>query len=183
MPDATTCATAGCGKPVQVREWCRRHYQAWYRSQKFVNVEQFWSLADRSAGPDGCWLWNGATKDTGYGVYRARNAHRVAYEIATGRDLGSLHIDHVCHTINCVNPEHLRPVTAKQNMENLSGAHRDSKTGVRGVKYASGAYRATVRHNGRDYNVGRFPTLEAAAEAVRLKRLELYTHNEVDRIA
>ena len=177
------CSTTGCDEPVQVREWCKRHYQAWYRSQKFVNVRQFWSLVDKSAGNESCWLWLGASNDHGYGVYRGRGAHRVAYEIANNAELGRLHVDHVCHQTKCVNPIHLRPVTHKQNMENLSGAHRDSSTGVRGVRYVSSAYRAEVQHNGQCYNVGRFSTLEEAAEAVRLKRLELYTHNDSDRIA
>ena len=114
------CSTTGCDEPVQVREWCKRHYQAWYRSQKFVNVRQFWSLVDKSAGNESCWLWLGASNDHGYGVYRGRGAHRVAYEIANNAELGRLHVDHVCHQTKCVNPIHLRPVTHKQNMENLA---------------------------------------------------------------
>jgi hypothetical protein len=77
----------------------------------------------------------------------------------------------------------LRVVTYKQNSENRNGAYATSGTGVRGVSWdkTRGLYRATVVHNYKQVQVGRYETLEEAAEAAKAKRLELFTHNIQDR--
>jgi len=152
-----------------------------------MNVEdRFWRKVDKSAGPDGCWLWMGG-KRNGYGQFRLDSrrvsAHRVAYELATGEQIGDLQIDHICHVPACVNPAHLRPVTSKQNHENRAGAQRDSRSGVRGVCWYKPLKRwqAQVCHNGKRTHVGYFTSLEAADAAVRAARCELFTHNDLDR--
>lgn len=70
----------------------------------------------------GCWLWVGATNRWGYGVFtvsRARSgqqAHRVSYELY-GRSIPvGLVLDHKCGQRCCVNPDHLEPVTQKENI-------------------------------------------------------------------
>ena len=85
--------------------------------------------------------------------------------------------------LRCVNPAHLRVATQKQNLENLRGARRRSKTGVRGVFWIEslGRYRAEVRHWGICHHVGCFDSINEAESAVIAKRLELFTHNDVDR--
>lgn len=95
-----------------------------------------------------------------------------------------LRVDHTCHNPPCVNPEHLRLVTNKQNAENLEGAHRGNKSGVRGVSWdkRTRSWQASVGHNYKSYFVGRFADLQEAAEAVRLKRNELHSHNDKDRV-
>lgn len=109
-------------------------------------------------------------------------AHRVAYELTFGEIPEGMQVDHRPNCAKrCVNPEHLRLVTQKQNRENLVGAYRSSKSGVRGVYRVGDRWRASVGHNGRKYNVGKFDTLEEAQEAVRLKRIQLHTHNDLDR--
>lgn len=92
-----------------------------------------------------------------------------------------LYVDHRCHNRGCVRPDHLRLATNKQNQENLSGPHQDSSSGVRGVSWEKGRWRACVVHDGHKINVGRFVTLDEAEAAVRAKRLELFTHNDLDR--
>ena len=65
--------------------------------------------------PNGCWLWPGAKTHTGYGLVvhdgRARQAHRVAYELHVGPVPGGLMLDHICYERACFNPAHLEPVT------------------------------------------------------------------------
>src|SRR5512139_1645314 len=151
-------------------------------------AERFWAKVDTSAGPYGCWLWTASTNPKGYGWFRyggkVRLAHRLLMEIITGEPLGRMQADHQ-HTCpkGCVNPMHLRLTTNKQNHENLAGANLNSKSGVRGVSLhkATGLWRGDVVHHGKQSNVGYFKTVEEASEAVRLKRLELHTHNNADR--
>jgi hypothetical protein len=45
-----------------------------------------------------------------------------------------------------------------------------------------GKYKGQVGHHGKVIYVGMFDTADEAAEAVRAKRLELHTHNDLDRL-
>jgi hypothetical protein len=155
--------------------------------------ERFWAKVDRN-GPiyadlgTQCWLWTGFIDIGGYGIFRldgiSRAAHRLSYEWSTGELLGSLLCDHRCHVHACVNPSHLRPATHKQNAEHRRGARRDSKSGVRGVFWdaSKGRWRAEVGHNNEVIRLGRFRTIEEAEAVVVAKRLELFTHNDADRM-
>lgn len=72
---------------------------------------------------NGCWRWMGSINQGGYGnmgvsVPRKRNvpAHRVGYELYKGPIPEGLQLDHLCRNRWCVNPEHLEPVTQKENI-------------------------------------------------------------------
>lgn len=150
--------------------------------------ERFWAKVDKTGD---CWLWTGATVKGIYGRFRVNEdtfalAHRFAYELAVGPIPEGMDIDHraTCSK-RCVRPDHLRPATRKQNLENLAGPYRTSKSGVRGVTWHKRRQRwdARVRHNGKQISVGRFKTIEEAEAAVVAKRIELFTHNDADREA
>ena len=151
-------------------------------------TERLWSRVDQSAGPEGCWLWTGAASAGGYGQIsingRVTYTHRFAYELSTGEPIpAGMYIDHICHNSRCCNPQHLRLATHKQNHEHRRGANRNSRSGVRGVRKMNGRWEARLMHNNKGIHVGYFDTAEKAGEAARLKRLELFTHNDVDRSA
>jgi hypothetical protein len=152
------------------------------------NEERFWSKVRVLNDQNDCWLWTAYTTKNGYGQLtinqRRHFAHRRSYELCVGPIPPGMHIDHICHTPACVNPRHLRLVTVKQNQENRRGAQRDSKSGVRGVWWRPdrNKWQAQVEHNGRVYTVGSYSSLEEAAAAVKAKRLELFTHNDADRL-
>lgn len=61
-----------------------------------------------------CWLWRGATRLSGVGVFKAetgglhREAHRLAYEWLVGPIPKGRPLRHRCGVPNCVNPSHLR---------------------------------------------------------------------------
>ena len=80
--------------------------------------ERFWQYVDKE-GPNGCWLWTGAKNPKGYGQFqfggRWGSAHRYAYQRFVGVIPQGLGIDHLCRVRNCVNYEHLEPVTTKEN--------------------------------------------------------------------
>lgn len=69
--------------------------------------------------PDGCWIWTAQVDYYGYGVFWKDNkrtkAHRFSYELYVGKIANDLVIDHICKQPSCVNPNHLEPVTIKEN--------------------------------------------------------------------
>lgn len=145
--------------------------------------ERFWQKVDKSGE---CWEWLGAKVSNGYGSFRHDGRHTYAHRYAAklagmGVEVGL--VDHTCHHRSCVNPAHLRVVTSKQNSENLSGAHRDNPIGIRGVSWDKRArsWQAGVCSNGRSYRK-RFKQLSDAESWVRQKRLELFTHSDMDRL-
>lgn len=119
---------------------------------KAVPSERFWAKVEKSPG---CWIWTAAKDRDGYGQFkldgRMRPAHRVSYEFASGLIPAGMEIDHECLNASCVNPDHLRLATRKQNSEHTA-----------------------------DY-LGLFINLAEAEAAAIAKRNELYTHNALDR--
>ena len=146
--------------------------------------ERFWAKVDKT---DGCWLWTASIHTTGYGQFRIQGrtvvAHREAYRMLVGPIPEGLDLDHKCRNRACVNPAHLRPATHKQNLENQRGAHANSKSGIRGVHWNKRArkWRAVLMHFGEVHYNGMFTDIKEAEAAVLAKRLELFTHNDVDR--
>lgn len=68
----------------------------------------------------GCWLWTAGLHGGRYGnfYFRGRHvqAHRWSYEYHVGPIPEGLELDHKCCIKICVNPDHLRPVTARENV-------------------------------------------------------------------
>lgn len=67
-----------------------------------------------------CIIWAGPTDKDGYGkASEGRLAHRVVYVREVGPIPPGLELDHLCRVRNCVNPEHLEPVTHAENMRRM----------------------------------------------------------------
>jgi HNH endonuclease len=68
----------------------------------------------------GCWLWTAHCSRDGYGRLwdgeRRVSPHRWIYSELVGPIPPGLEMDHLCRTRNCVNPEHLEPVTHRENI-------------------------------------------------------------------
>lgn len=129
-----TCTIEGCKKRVVARDWCDMHYRRWKRygdplvTKRIIGQDdaRFWSYVDRRE-PDECWLWKGAISPgprglPGYGNVRfegrTQTAHIVAYRLTNGQDsIPDGHVlDHLCRNQHCVNPDHLEPVTQRENI-------------------------------------------------------------------
>jgi hypothetical protein len=72
----------------------------------------------------GCHVWNACRDQKGYGFVAVgsragrciqRRAHRVNFELSKGPVPAGLQLDHLCRNHSCVNPEHLEPVTSREN--------------------------------------------------------------------
>ena len=80
-------------------------------------TERYWAKVKKS---NGCWLWTGATS-RGYGhfcssPYSTKMAHRISYMELVGSIPEGKQLHHLCEIRNCVNPAHLEPVTARENL-------------------------------------------------------------------
>lgn len=85
---------------------------------------RFW---DKIEVRDGCWHWT-ASRSAQYGYIwwegRGWRAHKLAYLILVGPIPEGLELDHLCTNPLCVNPDHLEPVTHRENVlrsNNMAG--------------------------------------------------------------
>lgn len=101
--------------------------------------ETFWARVRRGE-PDACWPWVGHLNSHGYGdcYYQGRrtNAHRIAFELATGeRPPREAVVCHRCDNRACCNPAHL-----------WLGSQGDNVRDCRDKGRARGTFNGGARH-------------------------------------
>lgn len=144
--------------------------------------ERFWAKVDKT---ESCWNWKAAIDRYGYGRFHCNGnmlAHRFVYTLFHNEPAENMQVDHICRNRLCVNPDHLRLVTNKQNSENRA-VESQVPSGARGVYWykAGNVWRASLCHNRKIIYLGQFSTVEEATAAVIAKRVELFTHNDADK--
>lgn len=100
--------------------------------------------------------------------------HRLAWLYMTG-EWPEHEVDHINGVPGDDRWGNLRTATASQNRHNVK-CHRDSTTGVRGVRQPAGrgSYLASIYCEGKNLHIGSFKTLEAAASAREAAELKYF---------
>lgn len=145
----STCAH--CGQAFEVLpstikkgggKFCSRecHFAFVSHAKSLRLPQRFWAKVQKT---DTCWLWRGARTRNGYGMLsvnqRATYAHRISYELHKDAIPVGMELDHLCRVRHCVNPDHLEPVTHREN-------------GLRGESPSARAATATHCPSGHPYN-------------------------------
>src|SRR5687767_12328790 len=77
-------------------------------------------IAQRIDRTPTCWLWTGYVAPHGYGRVRYQGkqygVHRLMYALLVGPIPEGLQLDHLCRVRHCCRPEHLEPVTGRENV-------------------------------------------------------------------
>lgn len=85
-----------------------------------------WIPRTYSVSDSGCWEWKGTKNSGGYAKTKIKGktllGHRMMYEFTHGSIPQHLTLDHLCRNRSCVNPQHLEPVTMKENLLRGNGA-------------------------------------------------------------
>lgn len=68
---------------------------------------------------NGCLVWNGPLNNDGYGMFYLGRLHMLAHRFSYSHFVGPIPagrvLDHICRNRPCARPDHLRPVTQRQN--------------------------------------------------------------------
>lgn len=90
----------------------------------------------------GCTEWLGWKNNSGYGMIKSSSrpykhllAHRVSYELHHGDIPEGMDVMHTCDNKVCVNPEHLRVGTRKENMEDMVAKNRQKTSKLTEVDF------------------------------------------------
>jgi hypothetical protein len=123
QPETGHCK-CGCGQPTKIANKTRAmigHIKGqpipYINGHNRKKAERY-RIEDRGYKTP-CWTWLLAKSVWGYGLetvnHQQRAAHRRLYEKIHGPVKGDL--DHLCRNRDCVNPDHLEPVTRAVNIQ------------------------------------------------------------------
>jgi hypothetical protein len=126
--------------------FCRKHFTRLKRGKNpFEKSREEKSLFERMeerivrVPESGCWLWIGNLNNNGYGKIEEKYAHRVSYEIEHGPIPDGKFVLHSCDVTCCVNPNHLRLGSQKDNMQDAVERGRTAR-GSKLPQYRHGLY-------------------------------------------
>lgn len=99
---------------------CERHYRR-FKTHGDTSNPRLDNLSHYEAMDYGCWIWKGNFYSNGYGktsieIHGTRLAHRAFYIEHRGPVPDTLDLDHLCRNRECVNPDHVEPVTRAVNL-------------------------------------------------------------------
>lgn len=134
-PRGAPCSVSGCANSAAKSGMCWMHHDRLKDTGEVGPPHRLraapgvtcWDHIDK-AGPNGCWTWTGPLATGGYGRFSSMGvvtiAHRYVYEQVVGPIPDGLQLDHLCRNPGCVNPDHLEPVTAAENLRRAREARK-----------------------------------------------------------
>lgn len=103
--------------PIDQRSDIRRGYEDGIARLFFDAVRR-----DCKVNESGCWIWQRQSRQ-GYPNVRFgkrdHQLHRLVLEVKHGAPLGSQAGHHICANTMCVNPDHLQPITHRDNVAEM----------------------------------------------------------------
>ena len=101
-----------------------------HQSKAMKNKPDFWSFVEIRSTNE-CWPWLRPLNKWGYGRYRMGKlqamAHRVAYQLQTGKNIDGFVAMHTCDNPSCCNPNHLVIGTHADNQNDKYKKNRQAK--------------------------------------------------------
>lgn len=89
----------------------------------------------------GCFLWQGALINTGYGkAYfngQFMTTHRAMWTVVHGPILDGMQVAHRCDVRRCINPDHLFLATRQENMDDMRAKARQSQGPDHGARISA----------------------------------------------
>lgn len=141
-----SAATGAC--TGSIRAWCKSwglaapwSHRVWATPK---SLQHFWDAVANIGGP-GCWPWTEKCDLAGYGLFgegkrvtcSGGRAHRFSWAIANVVPVPEgKFILHSCDNPPCVNPEHLRPGTHQENMDDMKRRCRQKTIRGTGAPHA-----------------------------------------------
>lgn len=182
-----TCSLEGCERPHAARGMCKSHYSAARaRGLPKLSLDPTDRLNRNSENVGDCREWVKQKDAKGYGRMhfegRTMLAHRVAYTVLVGEIPEGMSVDHICGNPPCINPDHLRLATDRENRHNWV-AVRSNATGHRGVTFRADCrlqFEATVMANRERYPLGRYATADEAGRMAKIGRYILHRRSVKD---
>lgn len=126
------CSFAGCFDVVEGYSLCKFHNRLRRQGKPLVErrppgrqeYDRWRFLRMVTPEPNtGCWLWAGLLNADGYGWFRLRGravgAHRAAFEFHVGAIPADMVVMHRCDVRWCVNPDHLRLGSQRDNIADM----------------------------------------------------------------
>ena len=102
-----------------------------------------------------CWLYAGRINSNGYGILNDRYVHRIMWEQYNDKIPDGMQIDHLCRVRQCINPDHLEPVSLRAKTLRGDGiaaklarcnyGHNFDSTGYQGYRRCSTCNRANAK--------------------------------------
>ncbi len=118
---------AGSNRLLAIMRYCKQ------RNSIDMHIGDIFSQAI-PVPESGCWIWERAVADTGYGIIfrngKLKSAHREAWESKNGPIPKGMYVCHKCDVRSCINPSHLFLGTSKENMKDCARKGRLNKNSL-----------------------------------------------------
>lgn len=102
---------------------------------------------------EGCWEWQAAMGNQGYGHFwfrgRPRPSSQVSYILYKGDIEQGMHVLHRCDNRKCVNPDHLFLGTPRENIDDMLSKGRQAKGEALGTAKLTESQARAIRSDPR----------------------------------